>query len=119
MVVRANPHRSGGSSHRLCFRDPLNRRYVTVALPKFQLHTQFDLTGPLASMGMPLAFQPGRTDPSGIAGPPGYLYIQHVIHEAYIDVDEAGTKAAAATGVVIGTTAIETPPKPWVYVTVS
>ncbi len=62
-------------------------------------------------MGMPLAFQPGRADLSGIAGPPGYLYIQHVIHEAYIDVDEAGTKAAAATGVVIGTTAIQLPPK--------
>ncbi len=91
--------------------DGLAPQYITVALPKFQLRTQFDLTGPLAGMGMPLAFQPGRADLSAIAGPPGYLYIQHVIHEAYIDVDEAGTKAAAATGVVIGTTAIETPPK--------
>jgi serpin B len=91
--------------------DGLAPQYVTVALPKFQLRTQFDVSGPLASMGMPLAFEPGRADLSGIAGPPGYLYIQHVIHEAYIDVDEAGTKAAAATGVVIGTTAIETPPK--------
>ena len=86
-------------------------QYVSVALPKFQLRTQFDLTGPLASMGMPLAFQPGRADLSGIAGAPGYLYVQHVIHEAYIYVDEAGTKAAAATGVVVGTTAIEMPPK--------
>jgi serine protease inhibitor len=89
----------------------LTPQYVTVALPKFQLRTQFDLSGALARMGMPLAFQPGRADLSGIAGPPGYLYIQHVIHEAYIDVDEAGTKAAAATGVAIGTTAVELPPK--------
>jgi serine protease inhibitor len=91
--------------------DGLAPQYVTVALPKFQLRTQFDLNGPLASMGMPLAFEQGRADLSGIAGPPGYLYIQHVIHEAYIDVDEAGTKAAAATAVVIGTSAIEAPPK--------
>ena len=60
---------------------------------------------------MPLAFQPGRADLSGIAGPPGYRYSQRVILEASIDVDEAGTKAAAATGVVIGTTAIQLPPK--------
>jgi serpin B len=91
--------------------DGLTPEYVSVALPKFQLRTQFDLSGPLAALGMPLAFDPDRADLSGIAGPPGYLYIQHVIHEAYIDVDEAGTKAAAATGVAIGTTAIELPPK--------
>lgn len=91
--------------------DGLAPQYVGVALPKFQLRTQFDLSGPLSSLGMPLAFEPGRADLSGIAGAPGYLYIQHVIHEAYIDVDEAGTKAAAATGVVIGATAIEAPPR--------
>jgi serpin B len=91
--------------------DGVALHYVAVALPKFQLRTQFDLSGPLASMGMPLAFEPGRADLSGIAGLPGDLYIQHVIHEAYIDVDEAGTKAAAATGVVVGTSAIEAPPK--------
>jgi serpin B len=91
--------------------DALSPHYVAVALPKFQLRTQLDLSGPLAGMGMPLAFEPGRADLSGIAGPPGELYIQHVIHEAYIDVDEAGTKAAAATGVVIGTSAVEAPPR--------
>jgi len=91
--------------------DGLVPHYVAVAVPKFQLRTLFDLNGPLASMGMPLAFEPGRADLSGIAGPPGYLYIQHVIHEAYIDVDEAGTKAAAATAVVIGTSAVEAPPR--------
>ena len=91
--------------------DGLKPRYVAVALPKFQLRTQLGLNGPLASMGMPLAFQPGRADLSGIAGPPGYLYIQHVIHAAYIDVDEAGTKAAAATAVGITGSAIEAPPR--------
>ena len=91
--------------------DGLAPQYVAVALPKFELRDQFDLTGPLASMGMPLAFEPGHADLSGIAGPPGYLYIQHIVHEAYIDIDEAGTKAAAATAVVIGDSAIEAPPK--------
>ena len=88
-------------------------------LSRFPRHLDLDgrgkvvgeLTGSLAALGMPLAFDPQRADLSGIAGPPGYLYIQHVIHEAYIDVDEAGTQAAAATGVVISTTATELPPK--------
>jgi serpin B len=91
--------------------DGLAPQYIAVALPKLQLRTQFELNGALASMGMPLAFDPGRANLSGIARSPGYLYIQHVIHEAYIDIDEAGTKAASATAVGIAATAVEEPPR--------
>ncbi len=99
---------SGGPLKALAGMKP---QYVMVALPKFQLLTQLELSGPLAGMGMPLAFEPGRADLSGIAGNPGSLYVQRVIHEAYIDVDEAGTQAAAATGVGIGASAIEQQPR--------
>jgi len=56
----------------------------------------------LAAMGMPRAFQAGRADFSGMAGEPGDLFIQKVFHKAFVDVNEEGTEAAAATGVVVG-----------------
>ena len=77
----------------------LRRTQVAVALPKFRLTTHVELAGPLSALGMRLAFDPGRADLSGIAGMPGYLYIHAVVHEAYLSVDEAGTEAAAATGI--------------------
>jgi serpin B len=58
---------------------------------------------------MPLAFEPGSADLSGLAGRPGELYIKAVLHEAYLRVDEAGTEAAAATGAVAETTAAVVP----------
>jgi serpin B len=51
-------------------------------------------------MGMPLAFDPGRADFSGMTDAER-LYISAVIHQANIDVDEKGTTAAAATAVVM------------------
>jgi serpin B len=82
---------------------------VQLALPKLLLRTHFELTDALSTLGMPLAFS-SAADLSGIAGSPGQLSIQHVVHEAYVRVDEAGTEAAAATGAVVGVTAL--PPMP-------
>lgn len=96
---------------------------VAVALPKFRLRTHFELSDPLQTLGMRLAFRPGRADLSGIAGRPGDLYIKAVVHEAYLNVDEAGTEAAAATGVTVVGTAVPAPPpvdfvvdRPFVFV---
>lgn len=74
-----------------------------------RLRTHFELADALSTLGMPVAFSSGA-DFSGIAGPPSQLSIQHVVHEAYVRVDEAGTEAAAATGAVVGVTAL--PPLP-------
>jgi serpin B len=82
---------------------------VQVALPKLMLRTHFELADALSALGMPLAFS-SAADLSGIAGSPGQLSIQHVVHEAYVRVDEADTEAAAATGAVVGVTAL--PPLP-------
>ena len=53
----------------------------------------------LKAMGMPSAF--AGADFSGITGGPNGLFIESVQHEAFIAVDEDGTKAAAATGVAM------------------
>jgi serpin B len=52
----------------------------------------------LKALGMPLAFDPGGADFSGI-NPQERPFISFVIHQANIDVDEKGTEAAAATAV--------------------
>ncbi len=57
------------------------------------------LKGPLRALGMRSAFDPGRSDFSGVDGT-RYLVISDVYHRALVEVDEKGTEAAAATGVV-------------------
>jgi serine protease inhibitor len=71
---------------------------VIVALPKFKTTTALSLKEPLIALGMKEAFH--RADFSGMfesAGP----YISEVVHQAFVSVDEVGTEAAAATGVIM------------------
>ena len=71
---------------------------VQVTMPKFTMTRQFHLGSVLSSMGMPLAFSPvpGVADFSGMNGKRD-LFISAVVHQAYVDVNEEGTEAAAAT----------------------
>ena len=73
---------------------------VRVWLPRFKLTSQFRLDQVLKSMGMVDAFT-GAADLSGMNGRKD-LYIQAVVHKAFVDVNEEGTEAAAATAVVVG-----------------
>ncbi len=81
----------------------LYKQEVVVTLPKFKTTQQMGMKGVLSKMGMPVAFT-DRADFSGIGGDPGELCIQDVIHKAYVDVNEEGTEAAAATGVIVEST---------------
>ena len=85
----------------------LREQTVEVLLPKFKMTSGFRLEKTLGSMGMPLAFS-GEADFSGMTGQRG-LFISAVIHKAFIDVNEEGTEAAAATAVVMRAPA---PPNP-------
>jgi len=84
-------------------------RETQVILPRFKVTSRFDLGRMLAEMGMPLAFAPGRADFSGMNGKRD-LFIGKVIHQAWVEVDEQGTEAAAATAVGMMTTSLERPP---------
>ncbi len=77
---------------------------IDVFLPKFRFRTTYDLNDVLSSMGMPTVFTE-HADLSGIDGRHD-LYVSHVIHKAYIDVNEEGTEAAAATGITVGITSV-------------
>lgn len=73
---------------------------VSVWLPKFKLTSTFELEDTLSAMGMPQAFT--NADFSGMNGQRD-LSISKVIHKAFVDVNEQGTEAAAATAVLMAT----------------
>jgi serpin B len=74
---------------------------VIVTLPKFKTTSEFSLKDQLSALGMKKAFQMPGADFSGINGKED-LFITAVVHKAYVDVNEEGTEAAGATGVVVG-----------------
>ena len=76
----------------------VERRRVRVTLPKFQMRRRLDLAAALRALGMQAAFEPSGADFSGMTGDRP-LFVSKVVHEAWLDVDEKGAEAAAATGV--------------------
>jgi serpin B len=85
-------------------------RQVSLALPRFRVTSGFGLRPVLAALGMPLAFS-AAADFSGITAAQR-LRIDEVVHKAYIDVNEEGTEAAAATAVVMTASARFMDPEP-------
>ena len=86
------------------------RHQVTLSLPRFRLEAAFDLIPALRRLGVTEAFG-DKADFSGITDAEP-LQIGAVVHKAYIDVDEHGTEAAAATAIVIRAMAAFRAPPP-------
>jgi serpin B len=94
---------------------------VSLWLPKFSVESRFDLAGVLAAMGMPSAFNADTADLSGITTDEK-LFLDKIIHQANMDVDEEGVTAAAVT-VALGLGGAGQPPphvdfrvdKPFLY----
>lgn len=87
------------------WREQLKEQRVNVFMPKFTFDSRYSLNKNLKELGMPSAFTENVADFSGIDGTKN-LFIQGVIHQAFVDVNEEGTEAAAATGVAIGVESI-------------
>jgi len=79
----------------------LKHERVRVRLPRFKLTWRCMMAKVLSKMGMPRAFDPEQAEFQGINGGREPLWIGEVIHKAFVDVNEEGTEAAAATAVVM------------------
>jgi serpin B len=82
----------------------LREQEVVVSLPRFKVTAEFSLKDTLSSMGMAQAFS-SAADFSGMDGKLD-LWLSNVIHKAFVDVNEEGTEAAAATGVIVAAKAV-------------
>ena len=80
---------------------------VILTLPRFTMTQQFELSSTLSAMGMAQAFS-DAADFSGMTGKPDFT-ISAAIHKAFIDVNEQGTEAAAATAIEMLATAMQRP----------
>jgi serpin B len=96
---------AGLSAARLAeMRSALSEQKTKVFLPRFSFGSSFELNGTLAALGMPLAF----TDAADFSGMDGSrrLYVQKAVQKTFVEVNEEGTEAAAATGVAMGVKSI-------------
>ena len=86
-------------------------RRIDVNLPRFKLTAESELKDALSSLGMPAAFAADKADFSGMT-PTGEFAISAVVQKAFVEVEEKGTEAAAATGVVMARASMVQAPPP-------
>jgi len=78
----------------------MRKRKVDIWIPRFKLDEKMGLEDVLAKMGIVDLFQEGKADLSGMNSSKG-LHISKVLHRAFVEVNEEGSEAAAATALVV------------------
>ncbi|XP_059801286.1 leukocyte elastase inhibitor-like [Hypanus sabinus] len=73
---------------------------VSVHLPRFKMENNFELNSALSSLGMTDLFDGSKADLSGISGTRD-LFVSKVVHKSFVEVNEEGTEAAAATAIIV------------------
>jgi serpin B len=79
----------------------LEAKTVTLSLPQFRVKSSFDLVKTLQALGMHDAFDAQQANFSGMIDSEHKFAISAVVHQAFIEIDEQGTEAAAATAVIM------------------
>ena len=91
-----------------------DKKTLSLGMPRFTVKYETLMNDALKAMGMDIAFDCDRADFRGMSSSkdrnPG-IYISKVTHKGFIAVGEKGTEAAAATGVVMGTTSMPLEPE--------
>ncbi|XP_076868876.1 leukocyte elastase inhibitor-like [Brachyhypopomus gauderio] len=80
--------------------DMMHQVEVEVTVPRFKLSETYDMKDLLVSMGMVDAFDQSKCDFS-LMSPCGDLVLSKVVHKSFVEVNEEGTEAAAATAAVM------------------
>ncbi|KAM6908530.1 leukocyte elastase inhibitor-like isoform 1-T1 [Lycodopsis pacificus] len=80
--------------------DMMDEVEIRVGLPRFKMEESYDMKNVLASMGMLDAFDVSMCDFSGMS-PGNDLVLSKVVHKAFVEVNEEGTEAAAATAAIM------------------
>jgi len=83
----------------------------SIQIPKFKLEYDLNLNNALKTLGMGIAFEGGQADFSGMSQ--GKLAIDQVRHKTFVEVNEVGTEATAATSVEMIVTSTQFPPTPF------
>jgi len=86
-------------------KDKMVKEEIDIHIPKFKIETKYFLNDVLYEMGIKDAFLDIKADFSGITGKKE-LYISKVLHKAFVEINEEGTEAAAATGIVMEITSV-------------
>ena len=87
------------------WKDNLIQGDIIVQIPKFKFEKKYSLNNIMRQMGIIDAFEPDIADFSGMDGTK-WLFISEAIHQSFIEVNEEGTEAAAATAIVMEATHI-------------
>lgn len=96
----------------------LGKREGSLTLPKFKIEDKITLNDALQKMGMEIAFDTSKADFSEMADvTPLRIFISRVLHKTFMEVNEEGTEAAAATAVEMSVTSAPAhPPQPFMMV---
>ncbi|XP_054109802.2 serpin B6 isoform X2 [Callithrix jacchus] len=79
--------------------DMMDEEEVEVFLPRFKLEESYDMEHILRNLGMTDAFEVGKADFSGMSKTD--LFLSKVVHKSFVEVNEEGTEAAAATAAIM------------------